>query len=116
MNSLGLIVHLLLLLNAHSFVFVSSASLSTACGDLIRQLLQVSVSRRIMLLEVMDHPWITKHGLYLLHPYRLLPTDHEAQRKVRQTVILERNCKHILSTADHSTDVKPIRPDNTRNR
>ena len=58
---------------------------SAACVDLIRHLLQVKPSQRITLLEVMDHPWITKHGLYLLHPYKPLPQDQEAHKKVKCT-------------------------------
>ncbi|XP_062506796.1 MAP/microtubule affinity-regulating kinase 4-like [Corticium candelabrum] len=74
--------------------------LSPACVDLIRHLLQVKPSQRITLLEVMDHPWITKHGLYLLHPYKPLPQDQEAHKKIIQLISTQLDLtKHEIENA-----------------
>ena len=46
------------------------------------RLLQPDPQQRVKLDEVMRHPWITKDGLYPLHPYKAAPPDPAAQQAV----------------------------------
>ena len=51
------------------------AHISSGARDLIGRLLQPDPRRRANLTEVMQHPWVTKHGEQPLLPYQEQPVD-----------------------------------------
>ena len=53
-----------------------------ASQDLVSKLLQPDPQQRVKLDEVMKHPWITKDGLYPLHPYKVALPDAASQQTV----------------------------------
>lgn len=57
----------------------------SAAQDLVGRLLQPDPQQRVKLDEVMKHPWITKDGLYSLHPYKASPPDPASQQAVSIT-------------------------------
>ena len=46
------------------------------------KLLQPVSKERIKLVEVMQHPWITKEGAQPLYPYKYTPPDQATQKSV----------------------------------
>ena len=60
----------------------------SAAQDLVGKLLQPDPQQRAKLDEVMKHPWITKDGLYPLHPYKAAPPDPSAQQAVSDVNVI----------------------------
>ena len=60
----------------------------SAAQDLVGKLLQPDPQQRVKLDEVMKHPWITKDGLYPLHPYKAAAPDPSAQQAVSDVMLL----------------------------
>lgn len=52
--------------------------------DLIHRLLQPDPQRRIKLLDVMVHPWVTKDGSQSLEPYKYIPPDERTRMQVQE--------------------------------
>ena len=63
------------------------AHLSPGARDLIGRLLQPDPFKRIMLDEVMNHPWVTKDGTHALSPYRHASADAATQAAVSMTAM-----------------------------
>ncbi len=59
------------------------AHISKGAIDLIFRLLQPDPRRRIILEEVMVHPWVTKDGVQPLQSYKPTPPDPRTQGMVR---------------------------------